>query len=54
MIKIAFFDVDGTLLQLGSKEPSPRKLCRLYRSYGQNGGLVMHGNWQRLSLRPAF
>ena len=22
MIKIAFFDVDGTLLKLGSKEPS--------------------------------
>ena len=24
MIKIAFFDVDGTLLKLGSKEPSPK------------------------------
>ena len=29
MIKIAFFDVDGTLLKLGSKEPSPKTVQAL-------------------------
>ena len=31
MIKIAFFDVDGTLLQLGSKEPSPKTVQALQK-----------------------
>jgi len=53
MIKIAFFDVDGTLLQLGSKEPSPQNCAGFTEATGKRG-LVMHGNWQRLSLRPAF
>lgn len=53
MIKIAFFDVDGTLLQLGSKEPSPKTVQALQKLRA-NGVLLMLGNWQRLSLRPAF
>ena len=51
MIKIAFFDVDGTLLKLGSKEPSPKTVQALQQLQA-NG--VVHGDRQRLSLHPAF
>lgn len=39
MIKIAFFDVDGTLLKLGSKEPSPKTVQALQQLQA-NGGLL--------------
>ena len=53
MIKIAFFDVDGTLLKLGSKEPSSQN-CAGFTAAAGKRGLAVHGDWQRLSLRPAF
>ena len=34
MIKIAFFDVDGTLLRLGHKELSANTVSAVFRHYG--------------------
>ena len=47
MIKIAFFDIDGTLLKMGNKEPTD-KTVKALNSLRQN--IALYGNWQRLSF----
>ena len=42
MIKIAFFDIDGTLLKMGCKEPTDKT----------EWNIALYGNWQRLSFNP--
>ena len=39
MIKIAFFDIDGTLLKMGCKEPTD-KTVKALNSLHQNGILL--------------
>ena len=39
MIKIAFFDIDGTLLKMGNKEPTD-KTVKALNSLHQNGILL--------------
>ena len=45
MIKIAFFDVDGTLLKLGSKEPSPKTVQALQQLQANGVLLCMATGW---------
>ena len=52
MIKNRFFDVDGTLLKLGSKVPSFQTVQTLQQLQAKD--LTVHGDRQRLPLRPTF
>ncbi len=53
MIKIAFFDVDGTLLKLGSKEPSPKTVQALQQLQANGVLLCMATGRGYLSI-PQF
>ena len=46
MIKIAFFDIDGTLLKMGNKEPTDKTV----KFSSPEWNIALYGNWQRLSF----
>lgn len=56
MIKIAFFDIDGTLLKLGNKQPTENTITALKRL--QENGILrysyLYGYWQKLSGYSSF
>lgn len=53
MIKIAFFDVDGTLLKMGGKEPSKKTISTL-KQLQKKGDIIMYGNREKLSCYSKF
>ena len=53
MIKIAFFDVDGTLLKVGSKEPSKNTILAL-KQLKENGVLLCMATGRSYPSIPRF